>query len=102
MDLSAASTQDVFVPVTANINGVAYDPTADPVSLAFLPNGITPTSGDWHSAVWQTNGGVNYAVCLVGPANGGVVLATGTWTVWAKVTDDPEVPVLMAGYLNVK
>lgn len=102
MDLSSASTQDVFVPVTAGINGVAYDPTADPVSLAFLPNGVTPSIGDWHNATWQTLGGVNNAVCLVGPANGGVVLATGTWTTWVKISDDPEVPVLQAGYLNIK
>lgn len=102
MDLSTASTQTVLVSVTATILGAPYDPTGDPVALAFLPNGVTPTSGSWHAATWQTFGGANYAACLVGPANGGVVLAIGTWTTWVKVTDAPEVPVMQAGYLNVK
>lgn len=101
MDLRSSSTMSVFVSVTAGIGGVPYDPTADPVSMAFLPNGVSPTSGDWHNATWQTIGGVNYAVCLVGPANGGVVLALGTWACSVKVTDDPEVPVLTAGYINI-
>lgn len=102
MDLSTASTQTVLVPVTATILGAPYDPTGDAVALAFLANGVTPSSGDWHAATWQTFGGANYAACLVGPANGGVVLAMGTWTTWVRVTDNPEVPVMQAGYLNVK
>lgn len=102
MDVSSASTEDVLVPVTATILGAAYDPTVDPVAVAFLPNRVTPASDDWHTATWQTFGGAHYAVCLVGPANGGVVLAVGTWTVWVKVSDNPEVPVMQAGYLNIR
>lgn len=102
MDASSASTIDILVPITATVLGAPYDPTGDAVSIAFLPNGVTPASGDWHAATWQTFGGAHYAVCLVGPANGGVVLASGTWTVWTKVTDSPEVPVMLSGYLNIK
>ncbi len=37
---------------------------------------------------------------LVGPGN--TVLAAGTWTVWVKVTDSPEIPVLQApGVLTI-
>lgn len=101
MDLSSVSTEDVYVPVTAVLNGASYDPTADTVQVAFLPNRIRPSTDDWHAATWSTTGGTNYAVCLVGPENGGVVLDIGTWVVWVRVVDSPEVPVMQAGYLNI-
>lgn len=102
MDVSSASTQYVFVPVTGTLLGSSYDPTGDPVSLAFVSLGVTPGSGDWHTATWQTVNSSNLAVCLVGPANGGVMLDAGVWVVWVRVTATPEVPILQAGYLNVK
>ena len=38
---------------------------------------------------------------VVGPGSGGVDLATGTWSLWVKITDNPEIPVINAGLLVI-
>jgi hypothetical protein len=43
---------------------------------------------------------VYIAQCLVGP-DGGVTLATGTYTIWVKVTDNPQVPVEPVDLLQI-
>lgn len=96
MNLSVLSTEYVEVPITAPDN-----PTADTVQMAFILNGASPGSGDWKSAIWTTVNGVYYACCLVGPGSGGVVLAVGSYKVWVKITDNPEVPVRAPGNLTV-
>lgn len=105
---SAASTQFIQVQVRAMIAGTAYDPTADTVAMAFIPEPATatpplnPQPSDWHPAEWQTDPGPSYwAACLVGPANGGVSLTQGIYQTWVMVTDDPAVPVLQGPLLNI-
>lgn len=39
---------------------------------------------------------------LIGPANGGIKLDSGTWHVWGKITDAPEVPVKYLDYLVLR
>lgn len=90
MSMSTLSTEYVRVRVSATKNGIAYVPTSDTVAMAFVTPGSTPASGDWKTASWETAGSVYYAICLVGP--GGNALAAGTYKVWVKVTDSPEVP----------
>ena len=97
--LSTASLEYVRVPVTASKSGVAYDPTADAVAMAFQATPAAPSL--FYNGAWETTGTAFYALCLVGP--GGVVqLSPGTWYVWVKITDAPEIPVLDAGVILVR
>lgn len=97
MLMSALSLEYVLIPVTDRLAGT--DPTSDTVQMAFLAQGAAPASGDWKTASWYTDSTgtipVYYARCLVGPG-GTTSPSTGTYVVWLKFTDNPEVPVLRA------
>jgi hypothetical protein len=96
----ATSTQLVQQEIDATLLGVQYNPTADVVQMAFVPapaSGLppNPAPGQWNTASWVTDPGpVYWSSILVGPANGGVVLAPGLYVIAVKITDNPEVPVL--------
>lgn len=103
LTISSLSVQYVRAPVAAELNGAVYNPTSDTVQFAFMAVGATPASGDWHAGSWETVTGppAQYiARCLVG-GTAGVVLTAGTYVVWLKVTDNPEVPVAQVGVLTV-
>jgi hypothetical protein len=94
---AAISTQPVQVQVTViTETGEPYNPTGDPVSVAFVPQAYPPASpqdGDWITASWATDTAGNYwATALVGPANGGTALAAGSYVAWVRVTGNPAVP----------
>jgi|SRR5579859_7365161 len=93
---SVLSTQFLMVPVTTR-SPSPYNPTADLVQFAFPPLTIPATSpAVWYTGSWVTFPGPSYwAECLVGPVNGGVPLAAGSYQVWVKITDSPEVPALL-------
>ncbi len=99
--ISHLSLQYVGVPVKAvNPDGTTKNPTADPVAMAFMPQATqVPQNADWQSAVWATRAGdiLNpyAAACLVGPG-GTITLAIGTYIIYVKVTDSPEIPILQA------
>jgi hypothetical protein len=102
---SVLSTQYVQTLVQT-VAAVAYDPTGDSVSFAFTNANAFPAQQpgdeDWNEGSWVTWPGSQYwAQILVGPANGGVVLSTGRWQAYLKVTDDPEVPVLQPFVLQI-
>lgn len=102
--LSVLDTRYIQVTVDTTFNGAAFNPTADPVAMAFLPSppDANPGSGDWKTASWQTLPAGVYAVrCLVGPANSGNPLAVGTYNIWVRITDNPEVPVENVGLLHI-
>ena len=104
--MSQLSLQYVGVPVKAStLAGASYNPTALPVAMAFMPQATqVPQSGDWQAATWATvSGNLLYpyaAYCLVGPG-GTVTLGTGTYVMYLKVTGVPEIPVMIAGQLQV-
>ena len=104
--ISRQSLQYVGVPVKAVLTtGAALNPTSDPVYMAFLPQATQqPASGDWKTAIWAARASdVIYpyaAFCLVGPG-GTTELDLGTYVMYLKVTDNPEVPVLVTGYLQI-
>jgi hypothetical protein len=99
--ISQLSTQYIQVPVSATIGGVPYNPSGDVVQLAFQ-TGQSQPSGDWHTGSWVVTAQGGYlAQCLVGPSNGGVVLAPGLYQIWVMITDSPEIPVIAAGSLTV-
>ena len=100
------SLQYIGIPVKAStLAGAAYDPTSDTVQMAFMP---TPTQvpglSDWQVAIWATvTGNLVYpyaAYCLVGPG-GTISPGIGNYIIWLKVTDNPEVPVIIAGQLEI-
>ena len=97
LEVSVGSTQYVRVPVAAKIAGVAYNPTADTVKMAFVAAGVTPAGGDLKAAIWETDATTSpttySAMCLIGPA-GTVALPVGLYQVWVQVTDSPEVPLM--------
>lgn len=100
--ISTASTEYVQVSVSAKESGVAIDPTADAVSMAFLATTAAPASGDWHTASWDTDTATEpdtyLAQCLVGP--GAVVLTAAVYEVWVKVVHSPETVVRPAGRMR--
>ena len=61
---------------------------------------VSPAAGSW-----QTNASnILYpysARCLIGPA-GAISLGVAMYVIYVKVTDSPEVPVLIAGYLSIQ
>jgi hypothetical protein len=103
--MSHLSTQYYLVPVTATKAGAAYNPTGDTVTFAFMPVATqVPGVSDWVAGSWSTNtASVLFpytAQCLVGPS-GTTTLGIGTYVVYVQVADSPEIPVLIAGYLQV-
>jgi len=103
--MSHLSTEYVLIPVTATKSGVAYNPTGDVVKFAFMPTPTqVPQVSDWVSGSWDTDTtNVLYpysAKCLVGPT-GTTTLGIGTYIIYIQITDNPEVPVLIGGQLQV-
>lgn len=99
---SRLSTEFWKVPVTGTVNGATVDVSADPVYLAVVGSGQTPTDADWHAADWEAMGNGRYAArILVGPDGGALDFSDTQGTtrlyVWVKVVDSPETPVLNAG-----
>lgn len=105
LGMSQLATMYYLVPVAATQAGVPYNPTGDPVAFAFLPQATqVPGSGDWVSGSWETvTGALLYpynAKCLIGPA-GTVTLGVGRYVAWLRITDNPEVPVLIVGQVDI-
>ncbi len=102
--ISRLSTEYVIVPVNAVFDGVTANPTQDTVQFAFtMGYGVLPVT--WIVGSWDVNPvqGIWYnAKCLVGSGAGGVPLVPGTYTVWIRITDNPETPVRQAGSLIIQ
>jgi hypothetical protein len=100
---SVLSTVYFKSQVTATVNGVyPYNPTSDVVEAAFVAPGTNPAAPDWRLGSWETKGTSYFARALVGPGPGAVIdLPAGTYRMWVRVTDNPEIPVLEAGNVRV-
>lgn len=103
---SQLSTEFTRISVSATASGVDVDPTADPVELAFVPQGTVPTAGDWKTGSWETDVSTtpqtHLARILVGPGTGGVVTLTpGLFDVYVRIHDSTETPVIKAGPARV-
>lgn len=104
--MSQLSLQYVGVPVKATqLTGASYNPTALPVAMAFMPQATqVPQNTDWQAAIWAAqSGNLLYpyaAYCLVGPG-GTITLGIGTYVMYLKITGVPEIPVIIAGQLQV-
>ena len=98
------SRQYVQADIAATLQGQPYNPTADLVEFAFTTANDRPTT--WYTGGWDgTNtipGSSAYrAQVLVGPVSTGPTLAPGTYTVWIRITDNPEQPIIPVGQLNI-
>ncbi len=105
LNMSHLSTEYVNIPVSVTKAGVPYNPTSDAVQFAFMPTPTqVPQNADWQTGDWQTyTGNILYpylAQCLVGPS-GTITLGTGTYVIYLKITDSPEIPVLVGGQLVI-
>lgn len=102
--ISRLSVEFIIVPVNAVFDGATFNPTGDIVQFAFTVGyGSQPQT--WYVGSWDANPvqGIWYnAKILVGPSISAVTLAPGTYTVWVKITDNPEVPVRQAGSLIIQ
>ena len=103
--MSHLATMYVFVPFAVTKSGLPYSPTGDAVAFAFMPTPTqVPQNTDWVSGSWDTDTTqVIYpysAKCLVGPA-GTITLGIGAYVIYTKVTDNPEIPVLITGQLQI-
>ena len=103
--MSHLATMYVFIPFAVTKSGVPYNPTGDAVAFAFMPTAVqVPQVSDWVAGSWDTDTtSVLYpysAKCLVGPA-GTTTLGIGAYIVYVRITDSPEIPVLIAGQLQV-
>lgn len=105
LTLSVLSLEYVKIPVAAIKLGSPVDPTGDVIAMAFPVSGVEPVAGDWKTGSWEIstyNGVTTYlARCLVGPG-GAIALAIGTYDIWIKITDNPEIPVIHAGQLVIQ
>jgi hypothetical protein len=98
------STEYVTVNVSVQLPGVGSEsPTADNVFIAVLSDPAAyPQDSDWFTAQWLTQTYPYFAGILEGPGAGGAVaLDVGTYKVWMKIVDDPEIPVFRVGTLNI-
>lgn len=102
---SHLSTAFILIPVAATNAGAPYNPTSDVVQFAFMPNSVqVPVNADWVSGSWETVAtNIIYpynAKCLVGPT-GSTALTLGTYVVYLKITDSPEIPVDTVAQLTI-
>lgn len=67
--------------------------SAQPVEFSF-------DQTTWYTAAWQGSAGATRAARLL--LNGSNTPAGRSATVWVRITDDPEIPILDAGRLNVR
>ena len=73
-----------FQPILVTLDGVKV---TTGVETAVLVPSARPTSSSWSTA-YSLNGDVGVLIQN---------LATGTWNVWARITDSPEIPVINCG-----
>jgi hypothetical protein len=93
MRISSQATEYLRAAVT--VDG-AVPPLIDPVHFAFL-TGWPTDSTTWHAGAWVDG----KARILVGPGVGGLIIPVGTYRVFLRVTDNPEIPIDQIGQLTI-
>lgn len=102
--ISSSSTPYIDVPVYVPARPT-YNPTADPVAMAFVdatlfPTGPPPAGTVFQSAVWDSQNGPQtsppwHIICLVGPSGGTQTLGpNASYRVFVRITDGAEVLIL--------
>lgn len=97
--IPAVSTEYLHGPVTAN---VALDTQV--VEVAFItPSSATPNdTTSWVTATWEGGAATTRTWrVLIGPGTP-APLAVGSYGVWVRITDTPEVPVRKHDVLTIQ
>jgi hypothetical protein len=76
------------------------NPTQFAVQFAFTSSQFA-TPSTWYSGTWVTSSAPYIAQILIGPANGGTVLAAGTYGIWARIITPTQVPAIEVGTLTL-
>jgi hypothetical protein len=102
--IDRSSRAFVQASVRASVQGEPYNPTADVVEFAFTEVSGRPVT--WYSGGWDGTGPISgstayRAQVLVGPGSTGPTLTPGMYTVFIRITDNPEQPVIPVGQLTV-
>jgi hypothetical protein len=97
--ITSGSTELVSVWIDSNETVTL---SAQTVVIAFQPRRVEP-NGDttWRAATWVGSAGTARAArLLIGPATSNVI-PLGEYDVWAKITDNPEIPEVPCGRLRI-
>lgn len=103
---SSLALKYVLIPVSDKKLGVTANPTSDVVQFAFMPTQTQkPQNTDWVNGSWDDYSAVDVifpwrAKCLVGPG-GAITLGIGTYIIWLKIFDNPEIPADIVGQLEI-
>lgn len=102
--ISSQSKQYLHSVVSAQTPaGTTIDPSSDAVDLAVLATG-TPPDGTttWTAGTWTAGAdSTHVAQLIVGPGSTFGTLDPGTYDVYVRITDSPEVPVLFSHTIEV-
>ncbi|MFI1165642.1 hypothetical protein ACH4UM_19005 [Streptomyces sp. NPDC020801] len=98
------SRQYVVAQVEVTVAGQPYNPTGDVVEFSF--SAVSGRPATWYTGGWDGTGPIPgttayRAQVLIGPGSSGPTLAPGKYTVWIRITDNPEQPVISVGQLAV-
>lgn len=93
LELPALTSEYIRAKVSATEDGDAVDPTVDVVEFAFIAGKRAPESADWQTGSWETDATTTpnptyYARAIPSPA-----LVAGTYRVWVRIHDSPELVV---------
>jgi hypothetical protein len=88
----------INVPVSALINGIHVDPTADVVSMAWVTPDVQPTT-EWAAATWMTDTSGARPTYVARRLSTG--LTVGMYEVWVRVVHGVETIILPAGLIRV-
>ena len=91
--IPAISMEYLKVPITGPSS---VDLVELSVELAIVPDGQTPSSGDWKEGTWIGTA----AAVLIGP-EATIQLSRGTYDVYVRITSDQETPVLLSGSIHI-
>jgi len=85
------------------LDSVSDDPSAIPISFAFLPQDSDPDTVVWYDGEWYEDESASSwnARILLGPT-GTVELETGMYEVRLQYTDDPEMPIQTLSRLYIR
>jgi hypothetical protein len=95
-----------FVRLSVGASGVSgpANPTGDVIAMAFTTGDALPGDDEWVDASWASTSprsdGRYIAQCLVGPG-GTTTLAAGSYSIWLKIIDSPEIPCDPVGLLTI-
>lgn len=79
--------------ITAPLTGAPVDIVGDPVQVALAPYATAVETVTWAAAEWDPDADTTIRWLYGGD------LDPGMYTLWSKVTDNPEIPVKKHGHV---